>query len=181
MGVGVDTRGDAQYDLGRRSDTSCSEHVEPVEFVEGVDDDVADLGFDRLTQFLAGLVVAVERARARRHTGGHRHVEFPAGGDIEQQPLVVGELRHRSAQERLGGVDHAFGPESGNRLATASAQMRFVVHEQRGAVLLGQRLDGDPTDLEPAVVADRRRVRQQPPRDRRHICSGASMPSRSRA
>ncbi len=108
-------------------------------------------------------------------------MEFPAGGDIEQQPLVVGELRHRSAQEGLGGVDHAFVPEGGNRLAATSAQMRFVVDEERCPVLLGQRLDGDPTDLEPAVVADRRRVRQQPPVDRRHICSGASMPSRSRA
>ena len=153
---------------GVGADAGGGEHVEAIEFVEGVDDDVADLGLDRLTEFVARLVVAVERARARRDAGGERDVQLAAGGDVEQQPLVVGEPGHRSAEERLGGVDHPLVPERRDRLPAPGAQVRFVVDEQRGTELLGEVLDRHAADRQPAVVADRCRVRQQPPGDRAH-------------
>ncbi len=166
VGVRVHAGGDPQHHAWGRADTRGGQHVEAIEFVEGVDHDVADLGFDRLAEFVAGLVVAVERACAGGHAGRHRHVQFATGGDVEQQTLVVGEAGHRPAQERLGGVDHPLGPERRDRLSAPSSQMGFVVDEQRRAVVLGQRLDRHAADLEPAVVTDRRGVRQQPTRDR---------------
>ncbi len=84
VGVRVDPGGDPQHDTRGRADTGGGEDIEPIEFVEGVDHDVADLGFDCLAEFVAGLVVAVERARACRHAGRQRHVQLATGGDVEQ-------------------------------------------------------------------------------------------------
>ncbi len=174
--VRVNAWRDAQHHLGCGSDASSSEHVEPVEFIEGIDHDVAHLRLDRFAQLGARFVVAVQRACARRYAGRQRHVEFAAGGDVEQQPLVVGELRHRSAQERLGGIDHPFAPEGANRFTAAGAQVCLVVDEQRRAVLLGQGLDRHPAHFEPSVMADGRCVGEQPPRDRRHRATPNRIP-----
>ncbi len=162
MGVGLDPRGDAQDDPGRRADTGGGEHVEPIEFVEGVDDDVPHLGLDGLAEFVARLVVAVHGAGARRDAGGQRHVEFPARGDVEQQALVVRELCHRPAQERLGRIDDPLVSERGDGFTTPRSQMGLVVDEQRRAELLGEFLHRASADREHPVVPDGRRVRQQP-------------------
>ena len=63
------------------------------------------------------LVVAVHGAGRCRDPSGHRDVEFATRGHVEQHPLVVRELRHRPAQERLGGIDHPVPAERRDRLA----------------------------------------------------------------
>ena len=51
---------------------------------------------------------------------------------------------------------------------SAGSKVGLVVDEQRAAELLDQRLDRHTADLEPSVVADRGRVRQESPLDRAH-------------
>ena len=147
VGVGVHARRDPQQDLRGAARRRRRERVEPVELVERVDDDVADAGLDRHPQLGDRLVVAVQHARRRRHTGSERDVQLAARGDVEQQPLVVRELGHRLAQERLGRVDHALVAERGDRLAAAVAQVRLVVDEQRRAELGRQLGDRAPADV----------------------------------
>ena len=185
VGVGVHARCDPQQHLGRRPDAGGGEGVEPVELVEGIDDDVADTGGDRRLQLGGRLVVAVQDARRRRHPGGERDVQLATRGDVEQEPFVVGEPRHRLAQERLGGVDHPLPTEGANGLAAAGAQVLLVVDEHRGAELGGEVVDTAPPDREVPVGGDPSAVGEEVPFDsarcRVHICSGASMPSRPRA
>src|SRR5207244_4035615 len=69
------------------------------------------------------------------------------------------------------------------RLAAAGAQVPLVVDEQGRAELLGQLDQVAAADREPVAVADRRRVGQQPARERsghRYIRSGAWTPRRPR-
>ena len=87
------------------------------DLVEGVDDDAADALVQRHSQFVRRLVVAVQHEAAGGHAGRERDVELTAGGDIEVHTLLVGQARHGSAQEGLGGVGDAF-PQA----ATASRQ-----------------------------------------------------------
>ena len=164
--VGVDARRDPQQDLGRRSGTRRGERVEAIELVERIDHDVAHAGGDRHPQLGQRLVVAVQGTRSGRDTGGQRDVEFPSGGDVEQQPLVVREPGHRRAQEGFRRVDHALMTERSHRLLAAGAQVRLVVHEQRCPEVGGEVGDRTPPDRQRAVRTDRRRVRQQPPWDR---------------
>ena len=101
------------------------------------------------------------------HAGRQRDVQLAAGGDVEQQPLLVGEPGHRPAQERLGGVHDTAAAERRDRLAAAGAQVRLVVDEQRRAELVGEVGERATADAQPAVVTDRGRVGQQAERDRR--------------
>lgn len=126
--------------------------VESVELVEAVHHDVEHAGGDGLSQLLVGLVVPVHRAHRRRHAGREHRVQFPAGRDVEQEALLVGETRHRPAQERLGRVDDAAGTELRHRLAAAGAQVVLVVHVQRRAELLREAGHGDAPDGEDTAV-----------------------------
>ena len=108
VGVGVHAGRDAQQHVGHGG-AGGVERVEAVELVEAVDDDVAHAGLDRHAQLVDALVVAVQRARRRRHAGGQRDVQLAAAGHVEQHPLLVGEAGHRPAQERLRRVDRPAG------------------------------------------------------------------------
>ena len=168
VGVGVDPGRDPQQDVGRGSDPLLVEHVEAVELVERVDDDVTHTGRDRLTQLVDALVVAVQHARRGGHAGRQRDVELTAGRDVEQHPLLVREPRHRPAQERLRGVDGTLVTERGDGLAAARPQVRLVVDEQRCAELGRQLLDRAPTDRQPPVGTDVGGVGEQSAGERAH-------------
>ena len=167
VGVGVHARRDPQQDV-RPGSALPVEELEPVELVEAVDHDVAHAAGDRRAELVETLVVAVERARRRGHAGGEDDMELTAAGDIEEQPLVVGQARHRPAEERLGRVDHAARAERVDRVAAAGAHVGLVVDEQRRAELLGQGDDRATADLERSVRADGRGVGQQLERQRAH-------------
>ena len=138
---------------------------EALELVEAVDDDATDAGLPRRLQLGHGLVVAVEDEPVGRHAGGEGDVELAAGGHVEVHPLLVGEARHRQAEERLGGVGDPV-TERGHRLAAAGPEVGLVVDEQGRAEALGQLEHVAPADAEPSVVADGRRVGQQLARQR---------------
>ena len=144
------------------------EGLEAVELVEAVDDDVAHAGLERHQQLGVALVVAVQRARARRHAGRQDDVQLAAAGDVEQHPLVVGQAGHRPAEERLGRVGGPLVPEGVDGLAAAGAEVRLVVDEDRRAVDRGELVDPAAADDQRAVVGDRRRVRQEGSRQRAH-------------
>ena len=188
VGVGVDPGRDPQQDVGRWSDSLLVEHVEAIELVEGVDDDVTHTRRDRLTQLVATLVVAVQHARRSGHAGRQRDVQLTAGRDVEQHPLFVREACHRPAQERLGGVDGTLVTERGDGLAAARPQVRLVVDEQ-GRAELGRQCPRPSTHRRSTTRRHRRRrcrgavggrARSPAQRTGRHICSGASMPSNPR-
>ena len=106
-----------------------------------------------------------------RHGGGQGHVELAARGDVDVHALLVHELGHRLAQERLGGVGDPV-TEALHRLSTPSPEVRLVVDEQRRAVLLGQFEHGDAADGEATVARYLGVVGQELPRKGSHIGRG---------
>ena len=188
VGVGVDPGRDPQQNVGRGSDPFLVEHVEAIELVEGVDDDVTHTRRDRFTQLVAALVVAVHHARRSGHAGGQRHVQLTAGRDVEQHPLLVREPCHRPAQERLRRVDGALVAER-RRLPRGSVPGGALRRRRTGACRTRPRVARpSTTDRQPPVGADVGGVGKQSACERahetqrtgRHICSGASMPSNPR-
>ena len=159
---------DAQQHVGRGHGAAGMEGLEAVELVEAVDDDVAHAGVERHQQLGVALVVAVHRARARRHPGREDDVQLAAAGDVEQHPLVVGQAGHRPAEERLGRVGRALVPERVDGLAAAGPEVGLVVHEDRRAVDGGELVDPAAADDQRAVGGDRRRVRQEGSGQRAH-------------
>ena len=95
-------------------------------------------------------------AHARgRHAGGERDVQLAAGGDVEQQPLVVRQPGHRPAQERLRRVDRRAGdrtrrPPRGSGRAGAPRRRRTAACRTRAA------------RSATAAAADRQRSRRRP-------------------
>ena len=82
----------------------------------------------------------------RGYPGGHRNVQFAAGGDVEQHPFVVGQAGHRPAEERLGGVHRPSMTERCDRFAATNPQLLFVVDEHRRAELGRDGRDVAPAD-----------------------------------
>ena len=153
-----------------------------IQLVERVDDDPADTGLDRHAELPHGLVVAVEDEPFGGHPGMQGDMEFAARRHIEVHTLLVGQLRHRRAEERLRGVGDAVA-EDRHGVPAAIAQMLLVVDEQRRAELGGEVDDVAAADVE-APVDDVGRVGQEAEGKRLHdgayIDSGALTPSRSR-
>jgi hypothetical protein len=164
VGVGLDPRGRPHEDLGDDPVLGV-QRGEAVELVEAVDHDPADPGLAGGPQLGGGLVAAVEDEPLRRDSGREGDVQLATGGDIEVHPLLVGQLGHREAQERLRGVGHAVA-EGIDGLPAPSPQVGLVVDEQGRAEPLGQLDQVAPADGEPAVGGDHGGVRQQRPRQR---------------
>ena len=93
-------------------------------------------------------------------------MELATGRHVEVHALLVGEARHCTAQEGLGGVGDAVTPR-GHGLTAGLAQMILVVDEERGAELLDELQQIDAADVEVALLVDRRGTRQQMPFQRR--------------
>jgi hypothetical protein len=129
---------------------------------------VAHAGVERHHELGVALVVAVHRARARRHPGGEDHVQLAAAGDVEQHPLLVRQSGHRPAEERLRRVRRVLVPEGVDGFTAAGAQVRLVVHEDRRAVGGRELVDPTAADHERAVRRDGRRVRQEGSGQRAH-------------
>ena len=114
------------------------------------------------------LVVAVKDEPLGWEAGSEGDVQLAAGRDVEAQPLLVDQPDHRSAQERLRGVDREVGSERGDGLAAPRPHVVLVVDEERSAVL-GREVDEvDAADREPPLGVDRRGVGQEVARDRAH-------------
>ena len=80
------------------------ERVEPVDLVEGVDDDPADPDLEGAAQLRHRLVVAVEADAGRVEAGTQGDGELAAGADVEAQALLGDPPRDGRAEERLAGV-----------------------------------------------------------------------------
>ena len=182
VGVGLDPGGDAQEDLRHRQALG-HQGLEPVQLVEGVDDDPADALGQGSTQLVGALVVAVQHQTVGGHARGAGDVVLAAGGDVEVAALVGRQSGHGRAEEGLGRVVDP-GAEGGDGLPAPRPQVGLVVDEQRGAELAGQVEGVAAADDQLAPGPHRGRVGQQGERQRAHesahICSGALTPSRSR-
>ncbi len=184
----MDPGGDPQHDPWNAAGVGM-ERVQPVHFVEGVDDDRPDPGVDRHLQLDGALVVAVHDQPVCWHTGVQRHVELASGGYVDVHALLVGKLRHGCAEERLAGIGDPV-TECRNGFPATRAQVVLVVHEQGCAELVSQVDEVTPAYGRPSVL-DGRRVGEQAQRYRSghqvspspslHISSGAETPSRSKA
>ena len=95
-------------------------------------------------------------------------VQLAAGGDVEQQALLVGEAGHGQAQEGLRGVDDVAVAEDVDGLAAAGPQVVLVVDEQRRAVLGGQLGDVDAGDEQLPLGPDGGVVGEEAGRDAAH-------------
>ena len=74
--------------------------LEPLDLVEGVDDDPADADRQRRGQLVVGLVVAVQHQPVGRDPGGQGHVQLAAGRDVQAIPSSWASramARHRNA------------------------------------------------------------------------------------
>ncbi len=181
VGVRLHARRDAQGEpLGAGGSHKASEAGD---LLRGVDDDAADTGGERRGELLLGLVVAVEDEVGRVHPRRQGDGELPSGGDIERHPLLGGEGGHRLAEEGLGRVGHPRA-EGVHGLSATCPQVLLVVEEEGRSVLSCHRGERDPRNGQLPVLGDRRAAREEVRGDRcrrrRHMRSGAPMPSRLR-
>jgi hypothetical protein len=154
VGVRLDAGRDPQQHGGAPVPAG-DERLEPVELVVAVDHDPADACVQGCGQLPRRLVVAVEDDRGGVGPCRERHVQLPAGGDVDAHALLGHERRHRPAEEGLAGVARAVA-EGCDGLPAALAEVELVVDEQRCPVLGGEVEQVDATDGEAAPVVDGR-------------------------
>ena len=83
VGVGLDPRRHPQQDALA---ATGGEPLEAVDLVEGVDDQVADAGVERLQQLRLGLVVAVHVDALRVEAGAQRQCSSPPEATSQESP-----------------------------------------------------------------------------------------------
>ncbi len=105
--------------------------------------------------------------RAGREAAVQRDEQLAAGRNVEVQPFLVDEPRHRDAQKRLAGVGRAVAEPFTVR-AAAAADLGLVVHVARRAEALRELGQLDAADRHPARAVDGARGRQQRKVERRH-------------
>ena len=102
MGGGLDPGRDPdQHLLG-----AVEQPLGQLDLVEGVEDQVADAGLERVAELGLGLVVAVHVDALRVEARAQRHVELAAGGDVDREPLLAHQPVGGGAGQRLARVDH---------------------------------------------------------------------------
>ncbi len=175
VGVRLDAGRDP-HQHARGGEAVGHEALDPVELVEGIDDDAADALLEPGPQLGLGLVVAVVDDAGGREPGPPRDVQLAAGGDVEVQTLLVDEAGHRTAQEGLPRIRHRVDAECVAVFPAPGAQLGLAVHVERRAERLGQPLDVAAADHQPPAFVDARAAGQQSQRDRRgHHSSSPSM------
>src|SRR5690606_16409963 len=144
--------GDADHDA-LADPLGAGQIREPVDLVEGVQDDPADPGVQGPGQLRDRLVVAVEPDPLRRHAGGQRHGQLPAGADVQVQPFLGDDAHDRLAQEGLAGVVDVRAGERVVELPAAPPEVLLVEDVRRGAVLGGEVAHRDAAYLQRPVRA----------------------------
>ncbi len=153
--VGLDSRCDPDEDRH----WIALHSLDAVQFVERVDNDSPDTGLDCLLQLVGRLVVAVHDEPTRRDAGSEGDLQFATGRDVEAHAGVVGELRHGSAQECLGGVDDSVRERFYGCVALV-AKVLLVVHEE-GTTEFGGEVECVAAADRQSTVVDRRVHREQ--------------------
>ena len=145
-----------EYGL-RASGCSCG-LVQQAQFVEAVDDEVADPPRDGLLDLVRRLVVAVEVHGREVDPRSAEHGYLPARHDVEPQAEPRDVARERHVDERLAGVDDAAvgvaGAEGVEETLSLVAERRLVEDVERRAELAGERRNVAAADLEVAVAVD---------------------------
>ena len=107
VGVRLDADGRADQHRHRRAagrHAAARQRHQPVDLVEGVDDDVPDPGVDGQLQLDQRLVVAVQRDPLGREAGGQREGELVAAAGVQVQAVVGDPAGDLAAEERLRRV-----------------------------------------------------------------------------
>ncbi len=180
MRVRLDPGGDPEEDLERQAELD-----QPVDLVEGVDDEPRDAVLGRGDQFRAGLVVAVEDHPLGREAGSPGDGQLTAGADVETETLLGDPAGHRGAEKGLARVVDltVILGKSTAPLTHPAPHVVLVEDVGRRAELLRQQCDGHAADGQNAVGAELRGGRPDCLVESAHGChirSGAETPSRVR-
>ena len=154
VGVRLDADGRPdQHRDGRAPgrDAGGAERDEPVDLVEGVDDDVPDARVDSQPQLGRRLVVAVQGDPLGGEAGGKRQRELVAAAGVQVQAVVGDPAGHLAAEEGLRRVVHVGAGEGVGEVLGPAAEVVLVEHEQRGAVGAGQLGRRQPAQVQLAV------------------------------
>jgi hypothetical protein len=156
VGGRLDPGGDPdQHVLG-----TVEQPIGQLDLVEGVDDQVADAGLERIAELCLGLVVAVQMDAGWVEAGGQRHMELSARGDIHRQTLLAHHPVGGGGGERLARVDHLerIGAliERAHVLAGTAAHVVLGIDVGGCPEPLGQLDDVTASDLQVAALVHAR-------------------------
>ena len=150
VGVCLHAGGDTDQHFG---DTASlrGDPLQPVDLVEGVDDDPSDADFDGPGQFGRGLVVAVHADPLGREPRGQGDSELAAGAHVEFEPFLGHPAGHRLGEQGLARVVDVGVLEGETVVAGAGPEVCFVDDVERGAEFPGEFGDADTADGDLAV------------------------------
>ena len=125
VGVRLDAGGDA-HEHARGPPELGGHRRQPLDLVEGVDDDPADAELDGPLELAERLVVAVEADPLHREARARGHRQLAAGADVEREPVLGQPARHGRAEERLAGVEDLVAGEGVAEGAGPGAEVVLV-------------------------------------------------------
>ena len=135
MGVGLDTRTDADDDLLHEA-LGAGITRNALDFLVRVDDEACDAGVDVLLDLALRLVVTLGEDMFHRESRRLGDGELSPAGHVDVAILVGDDLVHRNATEGLGRVDDvALGVARAEIVTVArelTSDMRLVVDVERG-------------------------------------------------
>ena len=150
VGVRLDAGGHAHHD-GLGPAEPLGDLGQPLDLLEGVDDDPADAEGDRLLELGQALVVAVEADPGHVEAGPLGHRQLAAGADVEVEPLLRGPAGGGGAEERLAGVEDVVVGEGLAEGTGAGPEVGLVEDVRRRAVLRDQVGEAHSPDAEDTV------------------------------
>ena len=143
VGVRLDAGGHPHHHPRRCGRARAATAAEPLDLVEGVDDDPADAELDaRARSSATVLLLPWKPIRAGSKPARSGDGQLAAGADVEAEPLLGDPARDRRAQERLAGVVDVVAGERVAEGARPGPEVGLVEDVRRGAVLgdqVGQR------------------------------------------
>jgi hypothetical protein len=160
VGVRLDPGRHPHHDRGRRTQLR-GDRGEPLDLLEGVDDDPTHALADGALEVGCGLVVAVVADPGRVEAGAQRDRQLARRAHVEAEPLLGDPARDRRAQERLAGVVHVVVAERLLERAGARTEVRLVEDVGRRAVLGDEVAKVHPAHLQGARVVLARRAGPQ--------------------